>query len=134
MKVLNFKPNIDWASLLLRVSLGGMFFLHGIGKPFVVGMEDVISGFVAKGFPIWTAYASTIIEIVGGIMLLLGTYTRFACLLLLPVSLGILVYHLPHGWVFHNAGGGWEYPQLIVVGLIVTFMMGGGRFTVIPRK
>ncbi len=134
MKVLNFKPNMDWASLLLRVSLGGMDFLRGIGRPLVVGMEDVISGFVAKGFPIWTAYASTIIEIIGGIMLLLGTYTRFACLLLLPVSVGILVYHLPHGWVFHNAGGGWEYPQLIVVGLLATFMMGGGRFAVISRK
>ena len=77
MKLLNFPSNLNVASLLLRVTIGGMFLLHGIGKPFVVGMEEVIPGFIEQGFPIWTAYFSTIIEIVGGLMLLVGIYSRF---------------------------------------------------------
>ncbi|MEM7551613.1 MAG: DoxX family protein [Bacteroidota bacterium] len=128
MKALNFKPNIDLASLILRVSLGGMFFLHGIGKPFVVGMEKVTLGFIEKGFPEWTAYFSSVIEILGGLMLVLGLYTRLGSLLLIPITIGILVYHFPNGWVFHNSGGGWEYPQLMLISLIVTFFLGSGKY------
>ncbi len=128
MKILHFPSNTDFASLILRVSIGGMFLLHGVGKPFVVGMDSVIPRFVAQGFPVWTAYFSTGIEILGGLMLLVGLYSRLASLLLIPVSLGILVYHLPNGWVFHNSGGGWEYPQSILVSLIVIFLLGTGKY------
>ncbi len=128
MNRLNFSSNNDLASLVLRISVGSMFLLHGVGKPLVVGMAAVISGFIAQGLPVWTAYCSVVVEIVGGIMLLLGLYSRVASLLLIPVSLGILVYHLPFGWVFHNTGGGWEYPQLILISLIVIFLLGTGSY------
>ena len=32
MKLLNFPSNLNVASLLLRVTIGGMFLLHGIGN------------------------------------------------------------------------------------------------------
>ncbi len=128
MNLLKFAPNLDLASLLLRLFLGGMFFLHGIGKPFVVGMEEVNRGFVEQGFPAWTSYAATGVEIIAGLLLILGVFSRLAAMMLLPVSVGILVYHFPNGWVFHEAGGGWEYPQLIIVSLLAIIAMGGGRF------
>ncbi len=53
----------------MRVSLGGMFFLHGIGKPLIVGMVQVSQGFIEKGFPVWANYAATLIEIIGGLIL-----------------------------------------------------------------
>jgi len=130
MKILNFSSKNDLASLVLRLMVGGMFFLHGIGKPIVVGMEEVISGFIANGFPDWTAYASTIVEIIGGLMLLLGLQSRLAALALTPVTLGIIIYHFPNGWVFHNPGGGWEYPQLILISLITIILLGGGRYSI----
>ena len=130
MRLIQAKPNLDWASLFMRISLGGMFFLHGIGKPLIVGMDQVSQSFIEKGFPVWTHYAATIIEIAGGLMLLFGVYSRGAAAALLPVTLGILIYHFPYGWVFHNPGGGWEYPQLIFVNLVTILLLGGGKYSV----
>ena len=131
MKWMNFEPKDDLAALILRVSVGSMFFLHGIGKAFVVRMDEVSAGFMEKGFPVWTNYFATSIEIVAGLTLLLGVYSRLSALILMPVTIGILIYHLPHGWVFHNSGGGWEYPQLILVSLIAIFFLGGGKYRLV---
>ena len=122
------KPHTDWAALVLRISVGGMFFLHGIGKPLVVGMGEVSQNFVEKGFPAWTNYTATGIEITCGLLLLLGAYSRWAATALLPVTIGIIVYHIPNGWVFQSPGGGWEYPQLILVCLVVILLLGGGKY------
>lgn len=128
MKALNFSSKESLASLVLRIFIGGMFLVHGLGKPFVVGMETVIQGFIEQGFPVWTVYASTVVEIVGGVMLISGFYTRLASLALIPITIGILVNHFPFGWVFHNTGGGWEYPQLILIALIAIFLLGTGKY------
>ncbi|HAS46798.1 MAG TPA: hypothetical protein DCS93_40310 [Microscillaceae bacterium] len=128
MKAFNFSPNIHLASLFLRMFIGGMFFLHGIGKPLVAGMDSVLTGFKAQGFPAWTAYASTFVEIVAGLLLLTGSGVRVAALVLMPITLGILVYHFPNGWVFHRPGGGWEYPEMILVNLIAIFCLGAGKY------
>ncbi len=130
MKLLHFSSKIDLASLLLRVSVGGMFVLHGIGKAFVVGIDSVIEAFLAQGFPIWTVYFSTVLEILGGILLLLGLHTRAAALVLMPITVGILVYHFPNGWAFQSAGGGWEYPQLILIALLAIFLLDSGTYKV----
>ncbi len=92
-------------------------------------MDIVINRFIEQGFPFWTAYASTIIEIGAGLMLVIGLYSRWASLLLLPNTLGILIYHFPNGWVFHSPGGGWEYPQLLLAGLVVVWFLGDGKFS-----
>ncbi|GMN08862.1 DoxX family protein [Croceitalea sp. MTPC9] len=128
MRALYFPSNQNFASLFLRISIGGMFLLHGIGKPFIVGMDKVIPGFIEQGFPVWTAYFSTIVEIIGGMMLLVGLYSRIASIALMPISLGILFYHFPNGWVFQSIGGGWEYPQLIIVALVVIYFLGTGKY------
>ncbi len=133
MSKLNFSPKTDLASLLLRIAIGGIFFLHGIGKPMLVGMDVVIKGFAEQGYPFWTAYASTIIEIGAGLMLIIGLHSRWASLFLLPNTIGILIYHFPNGWVFHNPGGGWEYPQLLLAGLLVLWCLGDGRFSLMAK-
>ncbi|MEM1137977.1 MAG: DoxX family protein [Bacteroidota bacterium] len=107
------------ATFLLRLSIGIMFFLHGIGKAFLVEFDTVVLSFINKGFPVWTAYASTGAEILAGLFLIIGFYTQWAAISLIPITIGIIAYHFPNGWVFHNAGGGWEYPQLILISLIV---------------
>jgi len=128
MKHLKFPPNHDLSSLLLRLSIGSVFFLHGIGKPLTIGMLEIIEVFYQKGFPAWIAYSTIAVEIIGGIMLLLGYYSRLACVILIPINLGILMYHIPYGWMFHNRGGGWEYPNIILFVLISIFFLGTGKF------
>lgn len=127
--ILNFKSKVDIASLALRISVGTVFLLHGIGKALVVGMAQVNQGFQAHGFPIWTNYFATSIEIMAGIFLAIGFFGRLASLILIPITIGIIIYHFPNGWVFQNAGGGWEYPQLILISLITIFFLGSGKYS-----
>ncbi len=128
MKLIRFSADAHLASLFLRISVGSMFLLHGIGKLFFIGIEKVLPGFVQQGFPEWAAYVSSIVELIAGLLLIIGLYSRVAVLLLMPVAIGVLIYHVPNGWVFHNPGGGWEYPKLIIVSLVSIFLLGTGKY------
>lgn len=132
--LLSASPRADLAALVLRLTIGPMFFLHGVGKPLVVGMETVTADFGANGFPVWTAYASTVVEISAGTLLLAGWHARLAACALMPVTLGILVYHAPNGWVFHHEGGGWEYPAFILGALAAQAALGDGAASVGQRR
>ncbi len=56
----------------------------------------------------------------GGVLLVINYCTRWVALGLIPVLVGALSVHIGNGWVFSNAGGGWEYPvYLIVISVVV---------------
>ena len=76
-------PYTDAAALMLRLSLGGMMALHGVGKWAVVGLDVVGEDMVANGFPYWAAYVSVAVEVVSGVLLVVGRHTRLAAVLLL---------------------------------------------------
>ncbi|MDT8408706.1 MAG: hypothetical protein RQ741_03815 [Wenzhouxiangellaceae bacterium] len=52
---------------------------------------------------------------------------------ILPVLLGALYVHLGNGWVFSNAGGGWEYPLYLVALAVAQFLLGAGAWS-LDRK
>jgi putative oxidoreductase len=39
-----------------------------------------------------------------------------------------LLVHLPNGWLFSNPHGGWEFPALWIVLLIVQALLGPGAY------
>ena len=60
-------------------------------------------------------------------------WPRLAALALIPVLLGAIVtVHGPAGFLFTNANGGWEFPALWIVGLIVLALAGDGAFAIQP--
>ena len=65
-------------------------------------------------------------EAVGGAALIAGAYTRLVAAALVPIALGATWAHLGAGWLFTNAGGGWEYPAMLAVALVVQFLIGDG--------
>ena len=77
-----------WAAPLLRLGLGGVMLLHGVGKWLVVGLGPVAEGFAARGFPTSTAYGSVVVEIAAGALLPVGLATRAAALALAPLGGG----------------------------------------------
>ena len=109
------------ASSLLRVSLGVMYLTHSVVlKLFTFGLAGTAGYFASIGLPASLAYAVFAAEAVGGVLLLLNVGTAWVALALVPVLGGALWAHAGNGWVFSNAGGGWEYPLfLIVVSLAV---------------
>ena len=121
------------APLVLRVGLGSVFLAHAYAKVFLFTLPGTEKFFTAHGFPAWTAYLVFTLELLGGLALLLGIYTRTAAALLIPVMLGALVPHYANGWMFSNAGGGWEYVAFLIVALAAQALLGGGAFALTPR-
>jgi len=118
---------------LLRVSLGVMALAHGLMKVFVFTLPGTVAYFESLGLPSFIAYLTIAAEVGGGIALLLGVYTRWVSLALVPVLLGAAWAHLGNGWVFSNPGGGWEFPAFWAIALLVQAGLGSGSWVLNRR-
>jgi len=101
-----------YAALLLRISMGILFILHGVYlKAVVFGMAGAGKYFASLGLPDWFAWVVMLYETIGGLLLILGIGTRWVALFL-GVHLLFAAYlgHAANGWNFTNKGGGYEYP------------------------
>ena len=114
------------APTVLRLGLGAVFLAHAYAKLAVFTLPGTIAFFEAHGLPGWTAYPVLGVELLGGLCLVTGLYVRVAALALLPVMFGALVPHASNGWMFSNAGGGWEYVAFLIVTLGVQVLLGKG--------
>ncbi|MFQ5468415.1 MAG: DoxX family protein, partial [Kiloniellaceae bacterium] len=94
----------------------------------VFTIPGTVGFFESVGFPGWLAYLTMAGEIGGGTLLILGLFTRWIALGLLPVLLGAMQVHFGNGWVFTNQGGGWEYPAFLAVSAVVQALLGNGAY------
>lgn len=125
----------DLAALLLRVSMGGLFLLHGGLKLFVFTPAGTAGFFASIGLPGPLAYLTIVAEILGGLALIAGVYTRWVSLALIPVMIGAAWFgHAASGFFFSNAGGGWEYPAFWTVALLVQALLGDGAYALGNRS
>ena len=118
----------SFGALLLRLSLGAMFIAHALLKYYVFTLPGTAKFFAAVGYPAPLAYVVFAVELVGGIMLVLGIYARWVALALAPVLIGAATVHWGNGWVFDSKGGGWEFPVFWAVVLVAQFLLGDGAF------
>ena len=124
---------IGLAALLLRLSLALMFYAHAWLKIKVYTPAGAVKYFESLGVPGYLAYVTMAAEIGGGTLLLLGIYTRWVALLMVPLIAGtIVLVHGKNGWLFSNKDGGWEYPAFWIVGLLALALLGGGAAAMGP--
>lgn len=120
-------------AFLLRVSLGIMYLSHSVVLKFVTfSLTGTAQFFETLGLPGWTAYATFAAEAVGGVLLVLGIWSRVVVIALVPVLLGALWVHSGNGWVFSAANGGWEYPLFLIVISAVVALLGDGAYALKP--
>lgn len=117
-----------YAALLLRVSVGALFVAHGLLKVFVFTVPGTVAFFESIGYPGAVAYPVILAELGGGVLLIAGVYARWVALALLPVVIGATLHHLPSGWLFSAAGGGYEFPLLWSALLVVQALLGNGAY------
>ena len=118
-----------YGTLVLRVALGVMFLVHSLYLKLVVfTLPWTVKFFESLGLPGWTAHATIAVEAIGGAMLVLGVQTRWAAAAVLPVLLGATWAHWKNGWLFTNAGVGWEYPLFLAAMTVVQGLVGDGAF------
>jgi putative oxidoreductase len=104
--------NRDIAALVGRVLLAAIFILGGWGK--IGGFEGTAGYIASKGLPLPQVGAAIaiVVELVGGIMLLVGFRARWA-------ALAIFVFLIPTTFIFHAF---WAVPPEQVMAQQNSFM------------
>jgi len=131
---MNASRNVQYAALLLRLSLGTMFIAHALLKYFVFTLPGTAQFFESIGLPAALGYATFAVELVGGVLLVLGVQVRWVALALIPILLGATWAHAGNGWLFSAPKGGWEYPAFWTVTLFVQALLGEGAYALRPAS
>lgn len=119
--------NSQVAALLIRLVVGLIFLIHGIAK-FQGGIENTVGFFDKVGIPGFMAYLVAIIEVVGGIALLIGLGTRiFAGAFVLIMMVAIATVKIGKGFT-----GGYEF-ELALLSMALFLVIGGSSFLSLDR-
>ncbi len=105
----------DLAMTIIRVIVGIAFFVHGWQKVFIFGFGGVGGFFGSLGIPAagFFAIVVSLLELLGGLALILGIGTRIVGLLLaIDMIVALLVVHLPNGFFVSENG----YELVLILG------------------
>ena len=134
MQASSSDPRLAAGALILRVGLGTMFIAHALLKYYAFTLPGTAQFFGSLGLPAALGYVTFYAELVGGVMLVLGLYTRVVALALLPILLGATWAHAGNGWLFSAPNGGWEYPAFLALAAIVQALIGDGALALRPTR
>ncbi len=117
----------DWGVTIVRLSTGIIFAVHGYMK-FAGGLGGVVAYFAKIGIPAPGVMAPfiAVLELVGGILLILGAFSRWIALLLLCEMLVTTFYvQIPsRGW------SGSDLDRGLLASAILLCLGGPGRLAI----
>jgi putative oxidoreductase len=111
---------------LLRIILGIVFFAHGYLKFFKMGMDGVVGFFTSLGIPApeVAAWGVTMLEMVGGLALILGLFTPVLGVLF-AIEMAGVIYFAKRGEGFF-APKGYEFELTLLVASLALALTGPG--------
>lgn len=129
-----FAPYAPYALSIVRLLVGITFTLHGSQKVFGFFGGSGLEGFAnyissAFKFPGILGYIAAFIEFGGGILLILGLFTQYAALAIMPVMLvAFFGVHFKNGYFAQN--GGFEYVLNLLVLLFVLIIGNSDKLSI----
>lgn len=123
-----------YGAFLLRFALGLMWLAHAGLKYFVFGIDGFAQFLASQGLPGFMAWPVVLMEVGGGLAILLGVYARHVALALTPIMAVAMWTHVPNGWVFSAPGGGWEFPAFLLLTSVALLLIGDGAFALKRRS
>lgn len=110
-----------WGPSLIRFGLGVVMIVHGIGKllgigPSAMPISDFAMTIAGLGLPAANvlAWLVGLVEFGGGVLLVVGLFTRYAAIgIAINMLVATVLVHLPQG--FNHSTGGYEYTLVLFV-------------------
>ena len=114
--------NKSTALVMIRIVLAALMFVHGAAR-ISNGTVDDFGGFLgSQGIPLgfFVAWAITLFEIIGSVLLAVGFYTwLIAMLFAVELAVGVAMVHWKEGWFVVGAGrNGAEYSALLIASFL----------------
>jgi putative oxidoreductase len=110
--------------------VGAVFAAHGAQKLFTYHIAGVTGMFTQVGIPLphLSAIVVTLVELFGGIALILGVATRLAALAIaIDMAVAILAVHFKNGFFMPT---GYEYALTLLGANICLMLTGAGAYSV----
>ena len=128
----------EWAWLVLRLASGLLLAAHGLWKFGYLGGPGLtgVAGFFDKtGYAPGSVWAPTLatFEVIGGLLLAIGLFTRPVALIGLIQMLLVIQYHTRFGFWHNVQGAGVEYPIMWAAIMLLFVIRGGGGMSVDGR-
>ena len=130
-----YSRELSWP--LIRLTVGGILFVHGVNKLMTVTVAAVAARtFASRGIEPAMAFAYFILflETFGSACLVLGLFTRFfAAAIAIELAVITFIVMWPHGFGFASPGGGWEFTFFWGLITFAVALRGGGPYS-LDRK
>lgn len=122
--------SFDLGRLVLRLILGVLILIHGVGK--ITGGAGFILDVVAKaGLPAPFGYLVYVGEVVAPILLIVGLWTRIAALVVaIDIAFAVALVDLKEFFTLANTGG-WalELQGMYFFVALAIALLGAGRYS-----
>lgn len=125
---LTFGSNLNAVSLLLRLTLGAVFVIHGYPK-LKAGGKPAGEWLKTMGIPSGFGLFAGIVEFFGGIALILGLFTSVVAVLFALWMVSLIWLSIAK--IHKKFVGGYELDFLLLVLSIVLAALGGGALTAV---
>jgi putative oxidoreductase len=124
-----FSPSPVWRGnglALIRIIVGGSLIYHGCEMLDTPVMNEYFKWDMFKDSPLakFFVYGGKVAELLSGVLLVLGLFTRIACIILI-CTLGYIAFFVGHGKIWYED----QYPFLFVVIGFIFFFTGPGSFS-----
>lgn len=109
--------------LIIRILVGGIIAYSGFTK--LMNMDQAISGLTGlTGLPVWTVWLVALGELLAGLGVLFGVWTRLATIGVIVIMTAAVYY----------TGGQDMSSLLLLIGGIILLMTGGGEWAIIKDR
>ena len=126
---------IDLAILLLRLFLGIVMIPHGVHKLQILNVLNK-KWREEYGFPIGSVAPTAIVQIVTGLAMVFGIYSRYAALiqvLVMLVGTYVSIWKNREPFLSLPTGKGWDLNFLLIGAFIVLILLGDGNWALLGR-
>jgi len=115
------------ALFVMRLSLGVIMVAHGYQNTFR-HLHDHVHLVASLGLPAWLGYVSSFTELLGGLLILVGLFTR-------PAAFAVCIDLVVAIWKIHWHNGlmaehGYEFPLAIATIAFALIFFGGGQIAI----